>query len=82
MLNEVNTHNFFIESINVLFLYDVDYDVKLLGQTIVRTSNFSSINCFDTHVNGQSKNYQTRLYLLDKQTPQQTVEKTTDNRLE
>ena len=45
---------FCIESINVPFLYDVDNDVKSLGQTIVRMSNLSSINCFDTHGNGQT----------------------------
>ena len=45
---------FCIESINVPFLYDVDNDVKSLGQTIVRMSNLSSLNCFDTHGNGQT----------------------------
>ena len=45
---------FCMESINVPFIYDVDNDVKSLGQTIVRMSNLSSINCFDTHGNGQT----------------------------
>ena len=45
---------FCMESINVPFLYDIDNDVKSLGQTIVRMSNLSSINCFDTHGNGQT----------------------------
>ena len=35
-------------------LYDVDNDVKSLGQTIVRLSNLSSINCFDSHGKGQT----------------------------
>jgi hypothetical protein len=28
--------------------------LKSLGQTIVRMANLSSINCFDTHGNGQT----------------------------
>ena len=45
---------FCIESINTPFLYDIDNDVKSIGQTIVRMSNLSSLNCFDTHGNGQT----------------------------
>jgi hypothetical protein len=45
---------FCIESINVPILYDNVDDRKSLGQTIVRMSNLSSINCFDTHGNGQT----------------------------
>ena len=45
---------FCIESINVPILYDVNDDRKSIAQTIVRTSNLSSINCFDTHGNGQT----------------------------
>jgi len=45
---------FCLESINVPILYDNVDDRKSLGQTIVRMSNLSSINCFDTHGNGQT----------------------------
>ena len=45
---------FCIESINVPILYDNAHDRKSLGQTIVRMSNLSSINCYDTHGNGQT----------------------------
>ena len=45
---------FCMESINVPILYDRNDDRKSLGQTIVRMSNLSSINCFDTHGNGQT----------------------------
>ena len=46
---------FCIESLKVPFLYDSsNNDVKSLGQTIVRMSNLSSINCFDSHGNGQT----------------------------
>ena len=45
---------FCIESINVPILYDNVDDRKSLGQTIVRMSNLSSINSFDTHGNGQT----------------------------
>jgi len=45
---------FCMESINVPILYDNVDDRKSLGQTIVRMSNLSSINCFDTHGNGQT----------------------------
>jgi len=45
---------FCIESINIPILYDNIDDRKSLGQTIVRMSNLSSINCFDTHGNGQT----------------------------
>jgi len=45
---------FCMESINVPILYDVDDDRKSIGQTIVRMSNLSSINCFDSHGNGQT----------------------------
>jgi hypothetical protein len=45
---------FCLESLNVPLLYDTNNDVKSLGQTIVRMANLSSINCFDTHGNGQT----------------------------
>jgi hypothetical protein len=45
---------FCIESINVPILYDNIYERKSLSQTIVRMSNLSSINCFDSHGNGQT----------------------------
>ena len=45
---------FCLESLNVPLLYDTNNDVKSLGQTIVRMANLSSINCYDTHGNGQT----------------------------
>ena len=45
---------FCIESINVPILYDNTDDRKSLSQTIVRMANLSSINCFDSHGNGQT----------------------------
>ena len=45
---------FCMESINVPILYDNADDRKSLSQTIVRMSNLSSINCFDSHGNGQT----------------------------
>jgi hypothetical protein len=49
---------FCMESINVPILYDTADDRKsvvgMLLETIVRMSNLSSINCFDTHGNGQT----------------------------
>ena len=45
---------FCMESINVPILYDGDDDRKSIGQTIVRMSNLSSINCFDSHGKGQT----------------------------
>jgi hypothetical protein len=45
---------FCIESLKVPFLYDANNDVKSIGQTIVRMSNLSSINCFDSHGKGQT----------------------------
>jgi len=45
---------FCMESINIPLLYDNNDDRKSLGQTIVRMSNLSSINCYDTHGNGQT----------------------------
>ena len=46
---------FCMESINIPVLYDGNDEKKSLGQTIVRMSNLSSINCFDTHGNGQTE---------------------------
>ena len=44
-----------IESISVPLLYDGTNDaLKSLGQTIVRMSNLSSLNCFDSQGNGQT----------------------------
>ncbi len=57
-------------SIKVPFLYDVDNDVKSLGQTIVRLSNLSSINCFDSQGNGQADPV---LFTGQTQTSQQRV---------
>ena len=45
---------FCIESINVPIIYDTNDDRKSVAQTIVRMSNLSSINCFDSHGNGQT----------------------------
>ena len=49
-----NNARFCIESINIPIIYDANDDRKSVGQTIVRMSNLSSINCFDTHGNGQT----------------------------
>ena len=67
---------FCLESINVPILYDDVDDRKSLGQTIVRMSNLSSINCFDTHGNGQ-----TDPVIFTSQTPaiQQRVGTTSTN---
>ena len=44
-----------MESINVPVLYDGNnFDFKSLGLTIVRMSNLSSLNCFDSQGNGQT----------------------------
>ena len=43
-----------IESLFIPIIYDVDDDRKSISQTILRMSNLSSINCFDTHGNGQA----------------------------
>ena len=45
---------FCLESINIPVIYDRNNDIKSIGQTIVRMSNLGSINCFDSHGNGQS----------------------------
>jgi len=45
---------FCMESINVPIIYDAVYERKSLSQTIVRMSNLSSINCFDSNGNGQT----------------------------
>ena len=45
---------FCIESINIPILYDADDDRKSVAQTIVRMANLSSLNCFDSHGNGQT----------------------------
>ena len=45
---------FCLESINIPVLYDGNYDRKSIAQTIVRMSNLSSLNCFDSHGNGQT----------------------------
>jgi hypothetical protein len=49
-----NNARFCIESINIPIIYDANDDRKSVGQTIVRMSNLSSINCFDSHGNGQT----------------------------
>ena len=49
-----NNARFCIESINIPIIYDTNDDRKSVAQTIVRMSNLSSINCFDTHGNGQT----------------------------
>ena len=66
---------FCLESINVPILYDNVDDRKSLGQTIVRMSNLSSINCFDTHGNGQTDPV---IFTSQTHTSQQRVYKTTD----
>ena len=43
-----------LESINVPILIDGAVNSKVYGQTIVRMSHLSSINCFDSHGNGQT----------------------------
>ena len=44
-----------MESISVPILYDGNnYELKSLGQTMVRMSNLSSLNCFDSQGNGQT----------------------------
>jgi hypothetical protein len=45
---------FCLESMNVPILIDGAVNSKVYGQTIVRMSNLSSINCFDSHGNGQT----------------------------
>ena len=69
---------FCIESLKVPFLYDANNDVKSIGQTIVRMSNLSSINCFDTHGNGQTDPV---IFTGQTQTSQQRVGTTTNNRI-
>ncbi len=43
-----------MESINVPVFYDLHNELKSLAQTIVRMSNLSSLNCFDSSGNGQT----------------------------
>jgi len=43
-----------MESINVPMLYDGNNNFKSLGLNIVRMSNLSSLNCFDSQGNGQT----------------------------
>ena len=69
---------FCIESLKVPFLYDANNDVKSIGQTIVRMSNLSSINCFDTHGNGQTDPV---IFKGQTQTSQQRLGTTTTNRI-
>jgi hypothetical protein len=70
---------FCIESLKVPFLYDANkVDVKSIGQTIVRMSNLSSINCFDTHGNGQTDPV---IFTGQTQTSQQRLGTTTTNRI-
>jgi hypothetical protein len=69
---------FCIESLKVPFLYDANNDVKSIGQTIVRMSNLSSINCFDTHGNGQTDPV---IFTGQTQTSQQRLGTTTTNRI-
>ena len=69
---------FCIESLKVPFLYDANNDFKSIGQTIVRMSNLSSINCFDTHGNGQTDPV---IFTGQTQTSQQRLGTTTTNRI-
>jgi hypothetical protein len=69
---------FCMESINVPILYDNVDDRKSLAQTIVRMSNLSSINCFDTHGNGQTDPV---IFTGQTQTSQQRLGSTTTNRI-
>ena len=67
---------FCIESINVPILYDGNDDRKSIAQTIVRMSNLSSINCFDTHGNGQTDPV---IYTAQTQPYQQRIGTVTNN---
>jgi hypothetical protein len=67
---------FCMESINVPILYDQNDDIKSLGQTIVRMSNLSSINCYDTHGNGQTDPV---IFTAQTQPKQQRLGTTTTN---
>ena len=64
--------------LKVPFLYDANNDFKSIGQTIVRMSNLSSINCFDTHGNGQTDPV---IFTGQTQTSQQRLGTTTTNRI-
>ena len=59
-------------------MYDANNDMKSLGQTIIRMSNLSSINCFDTHGNGQTEPV---IFTGQTQTSQQRLGTTTNNRI-
>ena len=67
---------FCLESLKVPFLYDGNNEVKSLGQTIIRMSNLSSINCFDSHGNGQTDPV---IFTGQTQTSQQRVGTSTNN---
>ena len=67
---------FCIESINVPILYDQNDEVKSLGQTIIRMANLSSINCYDTHGNGQTDPV---IFTAQTQPKQQRLGTTTTN---
>ena len=70
---------FCIESLKVPFLYDSsNNDVKSLGQTILRMSNLSSINCYDSHGNGQTDPV---IFTGQTHTSQQRVGTSTTNRI-
>ena len=67
---------FCIESINTPILYNQNNTTKSLGQTIIRMSNLSSINCFDTHGNGQTDPV---IFTAETQTKQQRLGTTGTN---
>jgi hypothetical protein len=67
---------FCLESINVPILYDGTDDKKSLSQTIVRMSNLSSINCFDSHGNGQTDPV---IFTAQTHPSQQRIGTTTNN---
>ena len=67
---------FCLESLKCPFLYDGNNEVKSLGQTIIRMSNLSSINCFDSHGNGQTDPV---IFTGQTQTSQQRVGTSTTN---
>ena len=67
---------FSLESINIPVLYDGNDDRKSIAQTIVRMSNLSSINCFDSHGNGQTDPV---IYTAQTHPCQQRVRTVTNN---
>ena len=67
---------FCLESIHVPILYDNNDERKSISQTIVRMSNLSSINCFDTHGNEQTDPV---IYTAQTQPYKQSIGTVTNN---